>query len=312
MTYRYAGYETSYHAFVGVSAHSVAALSPPYRPKMEIIPAFVEEERFVVKKQPNELRAKWGIPANKRILLFLGRLSDEKQPDFFASVVRNLSDDWVGLVVGPLMSHWPSLYEVYEGQQEDESGRQISSSLLTRKKKKMFVVGHYDWPADVLNMCDIVLLPSKKEGGPIVLIEAWGQRKPFFIYRTGLAEKYPEGVFLIGPTDTPRTVAMNIQRVYNHLDSPEVQGKLAFGYNNVQNFLLKSVAPRWQNILKAADDEAAMRSSQVNLRPVFVGTTASDLKQHTHDIPAVQTEGRVRYPIFYLELNHRYININST
>jgi hypothetical protein len=63
----------------------------------------------------------------------------------------------------------------------------------------------YENACDFLAAVDAVLLPSDLEGGPIVLLEAWAMRVPFFMRLTGLAIAHAEAVQIIG-TNASETV----------------------------------------------------------------------------------------------------------
>lgn len=62
-----------------------------------------------------------------------------------------------------------------------------------------------------------MLMASPNEGGPIILIEAWGQRKPFFMRRTGLAAEHPHSVFMIG---TLRLKRVNVYTSWSNPPQP--------------------------------------------------------------------------------------------
>ena len=52
-----------------------------------------------------------------------------------------------------------------------------------------------------------MVLASPNEGGPIVLLEAWAVRVPFFMRRTGIAAQYPDNVFIIDEEESAHGTA---------------------------------------------------------------------------------------------------------
>src|SRR5690606_12016529 len=101
--------------------------------------------------QKNQFLEKFKIPKNKKILLYLGRISIEKNPQFFVDTVYHLPNDWIGVMAGPVYfdKFFPKLHQ------------------------RVIWIGLQKNPYNVLNICDAFMIPSKKEGGPIVLLEAW-------------------------------------------------------------------------------------------------------------------------------------------
>lgn len=57
---------------------------------------------FQVQRSKSELLKYWNLPFGKKILLYVGRISLEKNPQYFVDVLSHLSDEWIGVFVGPL------------------------------------------------------------------------------------------------------------------------------------------------------------------------------------------------------------------
>lgn len=93
-------------------------------------------------------------------------------------------------------------------------------------------------------------MPSPSEGGPIVLLEAWPLRKPFFMRRTGLAKQHPEGVFMIETGETPASVARRILFVDTYKNDPEVKGTIEAGFDIFSRiYRIDRVAAKWKKLL---------------------------------------------------------------
>ena len=128
-----------------------------------------------------------GIPPNAKIVIFIGRLAYEKGPDVLADVARrtlSAMDNVVFFIVGdgPLMSRL----------QEDMHG------LFPR-------VGFWGYQRDVTpfyTAADVLLLPSRYEGLPMTLVEAFAHGVPAVASNVGgIPEVIQDGVngFLCDP-----------------------------------------------------------------------------------------------------------------
>lgn len=45
----------------------------------------------------SETLARWGVPAGKRVLGFLGRISHEKNPGYYVEVLNKMPHEWIGM-----------------------------------------------------------------------------------------------------------------------------------------------------------------------------------------------------------------------
>lgn len=76
---------------------------------------------------------------------------------------------------------------------------------------RLGLVGNVDDTPRFMRSVDAILLPSPKEGGPIVLLEAWAAGVPFFMFSTGLAVQYPDCVHVLPWKATPEQAAVVIE-----------------------------------------------------------------------------------------------------
>jgi glycosyltransferase involved in cell wall biosynthesis len=107
-----------------------------------------------------ELRKQWEVPADLPLILFVGRLCDQKQPDVLARAVQILEERGVSflcLIVGGGESHgWlQSFFKKHNIR---------SARLLGRKSN--------DEIKELMAISQILLLPSKHEGIALTLYEA--------------------------------------------------------------------------------------------------------------------------------------------
>lgn len=101
-------------------------------------------------------RKEWDCE-NKKVVLFLGRLSNEKNPLLVLETSKSFGNDWKFIFVesGPLLKIFNDIY-------------QENVKLVPKTKH----VGDYYAAADV------VVMPSKVEGMPLVLLESWYSQVP--------------------------------------------------------------------------------------------------------------------------------------
>jgi len=108
-----------------------------------------------------KLRVALGLPKDKILCLFVGRFVERKRPDFLLKAWSSLDDlyDKTELVI------------VGSGMQQHDS---IESSVvgLAKDAKHVFFRDITDCPHEYYQACDILLLPSSREGQPNVLLEA--------------------------------------------------------------------------------------------------------------------------------------------
>jgi hypothetical protein len=180
---------------------------------------------------------KWHVKDRKdlKILLYLGRISEEKQPEFFVEVVSELPADWIGIMVGP------SYY---------------NHSMPLKRHPRVRMVGRWDNGADPLSIADVALMASSSEGGPIVLLEAWAMKVPFFMRKTGLGAAYPENIFTIYDDETPKSVARRVAKVGKNRKAGQQENAVEKGLETVRNeFALTHVASKWKDYLLAKVQE---------------------------------------------------------
>ena len=120
------------------------------------------------------LREDFGIDAQTRVVLSVGRLSREKGhahliKAFASYCARNKADD-------------PALILVGDGP-ESASLRQLAASCLPAKS--VIFTGHRDDVSGFYGLADIFVLPSLTEGTPNVLLEAMAAKVPVIATNVG-------------------------------------------------------------------------------------------------------------------------------
>ena len=132
---------------VGVSKTASSAFPKQFNPTT--IYNGIDPNRVIPKNNRKNKRQEWGIK-NEKIALFLGRLSDEKNPLVLVEATKYLPKNWKSVFIanGPLLDQMP---------QNDK---------IKLIPKDMNI-------DDVMEAADVLVLPSLYEGMPLVLIEGW-------------------------------------------------------------------------------------------------------------------------------------------
>ena len=104
------------------------------------------------------IRTEEGIPEDAFVLGTIGRLSEEKNPEYLVELFKMIS------------KNKRNCYFVHLGS--GEKSEEISKMVSDYGLHNFLLKGRKDNPADYLNAMDVFLLPSIYEGFPIVMVEA--------------------------------------------------------------------------------------------------------------------------------------------
>ena len=244
-TEAYALHAAHYHQIVTVSPNGRETLPKDQRHRALVIPAGIPNCKSVHVTPASVLRAQWNVPDGKKVLMFLGRIGRDKDPQFFVDVVHHLPDGWVGVMVGPMID-----------------------AVVTESwnSPRILRVGRFPRSGDAMQVADVLLNPAPSEGGPLVLLEAWGARKPMFMRHTGWAVEHPTALFLIGAGDTPTTIADRVVEVAGSLGEGGTVAEISTGFEAFSNhFSLAVVARQWAEKLTGWLDEREHKAKKVEL-----------------------------------------------
>ena len=135
------------------------------------------------RRAPSEVRASLGIPDGTRLLLSVARLAPQKALDVLVDAAALLSGQRVQVVVAG------------EGPLRPELIRRIEVSGAPVR-----LLGHRDDVADLIGSADLVLLPSRWEGQPLIAQEALRAGAALIATDAGgTAELVGDGALLIPP-----------------------------------------------------------------------------------------------------------------
>lgn len=136
-------------------------------------------------------RERWKIAADKKVLLFLGRMFNGKGAEVAIDCLSHLPEEYVLVMYG-----WGDLREEL-----------VRRARSTAKGRVMFPQPRFAGLGDVYAAADAVLLPSRSEAFPLVMVEAWQSQTPLVCseFKTLLEceQKYNNGNPLAWHTPCP-------------------------------------------------------------------------------------------------------------
>ena len=119
----------------------------------------VDLDRFKINDHKQELRKKLGFSHHQTLLLFLGRISPEKGIHYFVNLIKNLRkkhDTVMGLIVGRdeknIISNYQKNYSDFN--------------------ENFLYFPYTNKPEEYIQSCDIMIIPSEREGFCQAAIEA--------------------------------------------------------------------------------------------------------------------------------------------
>ena len=145
---------------------------PGLKKKALVIPNSIDPKKIEVsEKKVEKLRKELGITNECRVILYAGRLLPVKGPDILLEALENLIDDERPLKVliagdGPLLSQL----------------QQRTTGVLDGRVT--FLGLQNDVPT-LLGVADLLVLPSRWEGLPMILLEAMASRTPIIATAVG-------------------------------------------------------------------------------------------------------------------------------
>lgn len=107
------------------------------------------------------VREELGIPVDMPIIVFAGRLCEQKRPAMLAEILKGVRD--LGLTFRALV--------IGDGELKHQFEKSLDEYQLTERVGMLGSVAHKRW-LEVLSASDILLMPSKYEGISIALLEA--------------------------------------------------------------------------------------------------------------------------------------------
>lgn len=118
-------------------------------------------------------RQKLGAKQDDINVFFVGRLSEEKNPDVFVDVARK--------IIKSGKAERTRFYVIGDGQM----GPEIKKAISAEKSDRLQYLGYQAYVAPYLAAADIFILPSKVEGFPLSILEAMAMKVAVVSSRVG-------------------------------------------------------------------------------------------------------------------------------
>lgn len=167
------------------------------RSRIHLIPNAFDGTASVMERAP--ARERLGLPKDELTIGWVGRLSAEKGPDVFVDALH--------LLAAPL----PAAAIVGAGPDEPALRERAARHGVSERLRWLGVV---PGAGSLLAAFDILVLSSRTEGIPIVLLEAAAAGVPIVASRVGgVPSMFPEGEVLLVPPDDPGALAAAIDSV---------------------------------------------------------------------------------------------------
>ena len=171
---------------------------PQSEPKCEIIPGGVDATSICLHEVDRlSARQKWNLPQGAPVALCVARLMEDKGVDVLLKALAH-APEWFALVVG-------------EGPQREELFRLVSE---VGTGERVRFTGFLPVLDSVWAVCDIAVVPSRREGLGLFALEAMAMQKPVIAsHAGGLPEVIVQGeTGWLVPPDDPVALAQRLQQ----------------------------------------------------------------------------------------------------
>lgn len=200
---------------VGVSKNASLSFPKDRKDDITVIYNGIETSRLNPIVDREKQRKIWGIKKNKKVILFLSRLSKIKNPKKLIESLNYLPNDYCLVMV--------STGELYD-------------ELCSFSSNRIIFVPPKINVGDYLNAADVLALPSLHEGMPLTLLEAWYFGLPTVSseYETYKEIKHNHGdLSWTVPIDcTAKQLAFEIKKAYLEKNSIRVKNAKKIVSNN--------------------------------------------------------------------------------
>ncbi len=153
---------------VAVSRCALDAFPADVRERATVIYNGVEVDRVTPRRGASQQRRAWGVGESDKVALFLGRYDDVKGPMRLLNAAEHLPDEWKIAFHG----HGPLEKELRRRSRTRESS-EAGSLTTSAARERTRVLPPVSQVGDVLAAADVFVMPSRYEGMPLALVEAW-------------------------------------------------------------------------------------------------------------------------------------------
>lgn len=216
---------------------SAISTYPEYRQdSVTVIYNAIDPNRVVPRFGRQYIRKAWNIQDDEKVILYMGRLVDEKNPQTVISALTSLPEKYRALFVGT-------------GYRTTDLHR-LAQDML-EPGRVMFMDNQY-YVGDIFEASDVFVLPSDFEGQPLSVMEAWLSGIPVvcseFTNAVELRDKFGPLCTYVPLACSGKQLAQGILRAAS--DDPEVLTERNNAREIVwQNFTMPCVAAQWEEVL---------------------------------------------------------------
>jgi len=210
--------------------------------KIDVIPNAIDYQKFQIDIDPGRVKERYGVHPLAPVVLFVGRLDNQKGPDLLVeSIPEVIRNCWGARFIFAGKGGMKN----YLQRRVAELGVDWATRFLGWIPFKEYV--------ELLSSADIVCIPSRNEPFGIVLLEAWATGRPVVATDVGgLGENIENFVDGIKVYCSPESVAWGINYLLNN---PGMMSQLSKNCKEkVRDFNWSSIAKRLlQTYRKALD-----------------------------------------------------------
>lgn len=173
---------------IAVSENTAAYLRRVFpRAAIHVVPNGISDRRVRPSRERAAIRREWGIHDDAPVIGFVGRLAPIKGADLFLQTAVRLGREF------------PSLCAVVVGDGEQRG--ELEAYAAAEGFSGVRFLGHRDDVGDVLTAIDVVLMPSRHEGLPLVLLETMTAGRPIVATAVGGIPEVVDGrsAWLVAP-----------------------------------------------------------------------------------------------------------------
>jgi glycosyltransferase involved in cell wall biosynthesis len=205
--------------------------------KITVINNFVDQSELPAKFPVKDLKEKPGIPVNKFILTFLGRLSKEKGIDVLLRTFKNLQNEFTDLVL------------LLIGDGEEKS---FVQDFIRQNNLNVKLIEPVENIFDYYNISDIIVLPSRVDPFPVVMLETGMMTKPFIASKVdGISEFIEDKIN--GLLITPENEEELYNAVKDLINNPALRRHVAENLHLkvMTNYTTKSIIPIYKKFYES-------------------------------------------------------------
>ncbi|MFQ6135648.1 MAG: glycosyltransferase family 4 protein [Candidatus Hydrothermarchaeales archaeon] len=183
--------------------------------KIDVIPNGIHAERYRRNVDPGRVKERYGIHPLAPVILFIGRLVQQKGPDLLIEAIPHV-----------LAHRWDAKFVIAgEGGLRGQLEHRASELGVSHAVRFLGYIPDEEY-LDILNACDIVCIPSRNEPFGIVLLEAWGAGKPVIATDIGGPSEnitnFKDGIKV---NHRPESIAWGINYIIDDAEGVKMMGK---------------------------------------------------------------------------------------